>query len=38
MWKFGAPIQSFVEKYLERLTVIALGLLIVGVVAFKFMS
>lgn len=35
IWKYGAPIQAFIEKYLERLTLIAIALLALVVIALK---
>ena len=37
LWKYGTPIQTFVEKHLERLTILFLVLLIGGFVALKYM-
>jgi len=36
VWKFGAPIQVFVEKYLTLLTMAFLALLIGGFIALKY--
>jgi membrane protein YqaA with SNARE-associated domain len=38
VWKFGAPLQAFIEKYLEKLTAAAVLLLIAAVVAVKYAS
>lgn len=38
LWKFGAPIQHFIEKYLGLLTIIFLALLIGGFVAVKYIA
>ncbi|MDX2224008.1 MAG: YqaA family protein [Rhodospirillaceae bacterium] len=37
LWKFGAPIRYFVERYLNLLTVVFFVLLIGGFVAIKYM-
>ena len=37
MWKYGAPIQSFIEKYLGRLTIIFIVGLIAGFVGLKYL-
>ena len=37
LWKFGAPIQAFIEKYLGRLTIIFFVLLIGGFIALKYL-
>lgn len=36
LWKFGAPIQEFIEKYLGWVTLAALVLLIGGFIALKY--
>lgn len=36
LWKFGAPIQVFIEKYLGWVTLAALALLIGGFIALKY--
>ncbi len=36
LWKFGAPIQTFIEKYLGWVTVAFLVILISGFVALKY--
>ena len=36
IWKFGAPIQAFIEKYLEWMTGAAIALLIVIVIVIKY--
>ncbi|WP_288901764.1 YqaA family protein [uncultured Sneathiella sp.] len=36
LWKFGAPIQLFIEKYLGLLTILFFVLLIGGFVAIKY--
>lgn len=36
LWKFGAPIQTFIEKYLGILTILFFVLLIGGFVAIKY--
>lgn len=38
IWKFGAPIQVFIEKYLGLLTLLFFALLIGGFVALKYIS
>jgi membrane protein YqaA with SNARE-associated domain len=37
LWKYGKPIEVFVEKYLEHLTILFIVLLIGGFVALKYM-
>ncbi|MAL79417.1 MAG: cytochrome B [Sneathiella sp.] len=37
LWKFGAPIQVFIEKYLGLLTILFFVLLIGGFVAIKYL-
>ena len=37
LWKFGAPIQAFVEKRLGLLTLVFCALLVAGVVVVKFL-
>ncbi len=37
LWKYGKPIQLFIEKYLEHLTILFLVLLIGGFIALKYM-
>ncbi len=37
LWKFGSPIQTFIEKYLGLLTVLFFILLIGGFVAIKYL-
>jgi membrane protein YqaA with SNARE-associated domain len=36
LWKFGAPIKDFIDKYLGLLTILFLALLIGGFVAIKY--
>lgn len=36
LWKFGAPIRSFIEKYLGLLTLVFFGLLLAGFFALKY--
>ncbi|HRI75642.1 MAG: DedA family protein [Alphaproteobacteria bacterium] len=38
LWKFGAPIKDFIEKYLGILTIIFFVVLIGGFVAIKYIS
>lgn len=38
LWKFGAPIKDFIEKYLGWLTFIFMILLIGGFIAIKYIS
>jgi membrane protein YqaA with SNARE-associated domain len=37
LWKFGAPIQSFIEKYLGRLTILFFVMLIGGFICLKYL-
>ncbi len=37
IWKFGAPIQAFIEKRLMLMTTVFLVLLIGGFVAIKYL-
>ncbi len=37
LWKYGAPMQAFIEKYLEHLTIIFLILLIGGFIVLKYL-
>ncbi len=37
LWKYGKPIQTFIEKYLEHLTILFLVLLIGGFIALKYL-
>ena len=37
LWKFGAPIQTFIEKYLGLLTIIFFALLIGGFISLKYL-
>lgn len=37
LWKYGKPIQLFVEKYLEHLTILFVVLLIGGFIALKYL-
>jgi membrane protein YqaA with SNARE-associated domain len=37
LWKYGKPIQDFIEKYLELLTLLFLTLLIGGFIALKYL-
>jgi len=38
LWKFGAPIKDFIEKYMGWLTIIFFSLLIGGFIAIKYMT
>ncbi|MEX0694141.1 MAG: YqaA family protein [Rhodospirillales bacterium] len=38
LWKFGAPIQAFIEKRLGLLTLLFCVLVVAGVVALKFLT
>lgn len=38
LWKFGAPIKVFIEKYMGILTIIFFALLIGGFIALKYMA
>ena len=37
LWKYGMPIQVFIEKYLEHLTILFFVLLIGGFIALKYL-
>ena len=37
LWKYGKPIQTFIEKYLGRLTILFFVLLIGGFIALKYL-
>jgi membrane protein YqaA with SNARE-associated domain len=37
LWKYGRPVQTFIEKYLEQLTIFFLVLLIGGFIALKYL-
>lgn len=37
LWKFGAPIQLFIEKYLGQLTILFFVLLIGGFISLKYL-
>jgi len=37
LWKFGAPIKTFIEKYLGLLTIVFFVLLIGGFFALKLL-
>jgi|TARA_R110002072_G_scaffold14810_11_gene60631 membrane protein YqaA with SNARE-associated domain len=37
LWKFGAPIKRFIERYLPQLTIVFFVLLIGGFVALKYL-
>lgn len=38
LWKFGAPIKEFIEKYMGILTIIFTALLIGGFIAIKYIT
>ncbi|MCB2108888.1 MAG: DedA family protein, partial [Rhodobacteraceae bacterium] len=38
LWKFGPPIRTFIERYLNLLTVVFFALLIGGFVLIKYLA